>query len=452
MSKALRKLSNFSRVAAIDFHIIATLALRGWSIVAGVVTVVAVPLWFSKFEQGYYFTFSSVLALQIFFELGLNVVLSQVVAAQMGNLYWVENGVLSGDTVTLQRLGSLVGVVSNIYRVLAIVFFVVVGMGGVFFFSVNTHGEAQGWLISWWLLVGFTAGNLYCSPLMAITEGVGKVGQVARMRMVQSIFGYILAWVAMSAGLGLLAVPFISGSLLLGSLIWLSREGRFLKELKKNAPLDNPLVSRINWRIEIFPFQWRIAVSWMSGYLIFQLFNPVIFAYYGPVEAGRVGLGLTVFGSLVGLSMSWVNAKAPEFARLIGLSEKAKAQKLFKKQFIVSGLMNLILSGVLVFAISLGNVFEMPKMDRLPSLNVVICLALVSVANHVIFSFAIYMRSHREEPMLLPSLVTGLVMLAVVVLAGKHSIFMTMALYASVTVFLALPWTVMLFYKRYWRV
>ena len=204
--------------------------------------------------------------------------------------------------------------------------------------------------------------------------------------------------------------------------------------------------------MEILPFQWRVAVSWMSGYLIFQLFNPIIFTYYGAIEAGRVGLGLTIFGSLMGVSMSWVNAKAPELARLIGSSEKNKARHLFRKLFIVSGLSNAILCGLLILVILLGNAFDIPKMDRLPGLNVVICLAIVSVANHAIFSFAIYMRSHREEPMLLPSLVTGLMMLVVIALAGKQSIFLTMVLYVSVTVFLTLPWTAKLFFTRYWRI
>lgn len=448
----MRRMVSFNWAATIDFHVWTTLVLRAWSIVAGIVTLVAIPVFFSKSEQGYYFTFASVLALQIFFELGLNGVLSQVVAAEMRKLYWGEDGrVLLGDETSLQRLGSLIGTVSRIYRSLSILFFFTVGFGGMYFFTINARGETPKWLLSWWLLVGFTSGNLYCSPFMAIAEGTGKVGQVARLRMVQSRIGYVLAWMAMAAGFGLLAMPLISGSLLLGSLIWLNREGWFLKDLEQSALLRGRLAARIDWHLEILPFQWRIAVSWMSGYLIFQLFNPVIFSYYGAVEAGRVGLGLTIFGSLMGLSMSWMGAKAPEFARLISAGESAKARQLFKTQFIVSGLVNLLLCGVLVVAIILGILFRVPKMERLPDMTVVTCLALVTVANHAIFSFAIYMRSHREEPMLLPSIVTGVVMLAIVGSAGKSSIFLTMALYASVTVFLTLPWAATLFFRRYWR-
>lgn len=34
---------------------------------------------------------------------------------------------------------------------------------------------------------------------------------------------------------------------------------------------------RVSWKTEIWPLQWRIALSWLSGYFIFQLFTPILF-------------------------------------------------------------------------------------------------------------------------------------------------------------------------------
>lgn len=437
---------------ALDIHVFSMLLLRGWSIVAGIVSLVMIPMFFNKVEQGYYFTFTSILALQTFFELGLNVVLSQVVASEMSKLHWSDGGTLSGDESVLQRLGSLVGTVSRLYRVMAMLFFLAVGTGGMYFFTVNSQGEtSSGWLISWWLLMLFTAGNLYFSPLLAITEGVGKVAQVARLRTVQSLIGYIAAWSAMAAGFGLLAIPFISGSLLVGSWFWLMHDGRFLRTLERNAPLGDPLVSRIDWRVEILPFQWRVVVSWLSMYFIYQLFNPYIFSHYGAAEAGKVGLGLVVFGSLMGLSLSWIGAKTPEIAKLIGASEKARARELFKKQFIVSGFINAILCGTIVLLVQVGNMFHFPKMDRFPDVYIVSCLAVATMANHVVYSFASYMRAHKVDPMLPPFLVTGVAMAAVILLWGDRGVQLMMTLYASVLVILTVPWVLRLFLVRFWR-
>lgn len=42
--------------------------------------------------------------------------------------------------------------------------------------------------------------------------------------------------------------------------------------------LKTKVSEKVNYFNEIFPYQWRIALSWISGYFIFQLFNPVLFA------------------------------------------------------------------------------------------------------------------------------------------------------------------------------
>ena len=48
----------------------------------------------------------------------------------------------------------------------------------------------------------------------------------------------------------------------------------------------------VSWRNEIWPFQWKIAVSWICSYFSIQIFTPVLFAYRGPAEAGRLHKGI----------------------------------------------------------------------------------------------------------------------------------------------------------------
>ena len=44
---------------------------------------------------------------------------------------------------------------------------------------------------------------------------------------------------------------------------------------------------KISWRKEVFPMQWKIALSFMSGYFVFQLFTPVLFHYQGAEVASQ---------------------------------------------------------------------------------------------------------------------------------------------------------------------
>ena len=70
----------------------------------GVATVLFLPLYLTPDLQGYYFTFASVLSIQIFFELGLNQILVQLVSHEVAHLNADANGRLTGDGAHLDRL------------------------------------------------------------------------------------------------------------------------------------------------------------------------------------------------------------------------------------------------------------------------------------------------------------------------------------------------------------
>jgi ABC-type arginine/histidine transport system permease subunit len=59
----------------------------------------------------------------------------------------------------------------------------------------------------------------------------------------------------------------------------------------------------------------------------------------------------------------------------------------------------------------------------------------------------IYMRAHREEPMLTQSIVIGLMIALMIYFCGQTSVLMMMSGYMMMTLFIGLPWTVWLFLK-----
>ena len=77
---AASRVAHYGRVnLGLNYHVLTTLLFRGWSIAAGGATLLLLPIFLDATEQGYYYTFTYVLALQIFFELGLNQVVTQFV-------------------------------------------------------------------------------------------------------------------------------------------------------------------------------------------------------------------------------------------------------------------------------------------------------------------------------------------------------------------------------------
>jgi MFS-type transporter involved in bile tolerance (Atg22 family) len=83
-----------------------------------------------------------------------------------------------------------------------------------------------------------------------------------------------------------------------------------------------------------------------------------------------------------------------------------------------------------------GERWELPLVRRISPAEVLVFIAAVAIINTFISSAATYIRAHREEPMLAPSVCTGL------------AVWVAVQLYAAVTLLIALPWTLALL-RRY---
>jgi hypothetical protein len=332
--------------------------------------------------------------------------------------------------------------ISRWYGVAALLFALIGGIAGALFFTQKGTEPMSVWLGVWVVLVAATAVNLWLSPGLAVMEGCGKVGQVARLRLVQSVLGYAILWVALLSGAGLwaaTAVPVVSA---VCTGYWLKAYGNMLRWLSgRGVDFKNQL----SWRTDVLPLQWRISVSWISGYFIFNLFVPLVFVHRGAVEAGRFGMALTVFSAISTIGMSWVNAKAPNFTMHISRGERSELNVLFKavarRSIVVTAFMSL---GVVSMASLLAS-RGVPAMARISASEVLAGLALVTTANSIIFAAAVYMRAHREEPMLPVSVVTGLLTAMSAYFGSRMGVLPMVVIYAVITVCVSLPWTAWLF-------
>jgi hypothetical protein len=405
------------------------------------------PIWLSPSEQGFYYTFGSILAIQVFFELGLNQIIMQLVSHEVAQLHEDESGQLTGHVAHLDRVASIVELTNRWYAVAAILFAVVCGVLGIFFFHQKESDLRVSWLLVWIILVGITSVNLWISPKLAVMEGCGKVGHVARLRLMQSVIGYVIFWLALYFGAGLWVAFLLPLAAAVFSSYWLRYRAPQLRTFsyRKYSP-DN----QVNWRGDILPLQWRIGLSWASGYLIFSLFTPMVFINQGAIAAGQLGIALAIFASISTVGISWISAKAPNFVMLIAHGQRKELDLLFKQLIIRSTmLIALCCMGFLVVLQYLSYI-NLSIVHRIAPLEVLSLMAITTIVNSLIFGMATYMRAHREEPMLAQSIVVGLLTATAVYLGSNYGVFVMMFLYMAITIIIALPWTVLLFirYRR----
>ena len=89
-------LQRLIRLVGIDKSIAYTTGAQAVGAVGGFVTSMFILWCLTKEEQDYYYTFKSVMALQVFFELGMNTVITQFAAHEMAHLGW-QGHRLTGD-------------------------------------------------------------------------------------------------------------------------------------------------------------------------------------------------------------------------------------------------------------------------------------------------------------------------------------------------------------------
>lgn len=438
----------------IDKAIFFTSSARIAQGLGGIVSVIFVARYLTGIEQGFYFTFGSILAIQVFFELGLNGIITQYVAHEASHLVLTGNK-YEGKDKYQSRMASLLHFCVRWYGVLAVALFVILSATGSIFFSHFYKAEAPvNWLLPWLLLSIGTTLYFMLSPFIAFIEGLGKVKEVAKIRLMQQVTTMLVIWSGLFFGLKL----YVGG---IGTLVSVSILTYFL--LREFWPLlksiySTKITERVSYRDEIFPFQWKIALSWISGYFVFQLFNPVLFAFEGPVVAGQMGMTLTVLNAILGFTLSWITTKVPTFSGLIAQKKYIQLDTLFNRTLLQSSLINVFgLAGMLavIFAIRYFSITVGGKNfgDRFLPYLPMLFMMLPILLNHIIAAWATYLRCHKREPMLIQSITMGLLCSLSTVFLGKYFGVMGMTSGYMILTIIGFVWTYYVFItnKRKWH-
>jgi O-antigen/teichoic acid export membrane protein len=436
-------LSKFGIDGAVFFTVLSRVVQAG----GGIVTMFLITHFMSKEMQGYYYTFASVLAIQIFFELGLGGIIIQFVAHEMANLSITEDNRITGEMVNISRLSSIVHFCVKWYSILAIILFFILYFAGFFFFS--NYGEATvvvNWKQPWLLICIATSLNLLLSPWIAILQGMNKVKEIARILFFQQAFTLFITWcsLAFDAGLYLSAINSFSAFFLIVSSLLIFRYSKLLLNIYKSIGLQ-----KINYVKEIFPLQWKIALSWVSGYFIFQIFNPVLFAFHGSAIAGKMGITLTLVSAITGLVLSWTSTKVPAWSSFVARREYKQLDKSLKQTIKHSSLICFLCIGMTFALLGIFHFFNMSISERFLPLHLCLLLLLTIPLNNIINSWAGYLRSHKKEPYLFLSLTVGSLCAISTFLNGKYfTVDAVVVGYCCIICFVSFPLSYLIFKNK----
>ena len=423
----------------------------------GVGSIFFISTFLSGVEQGFYFTFGSIIAIQVFFELGLTGIITQFVAHEAAHLQLDTSYRYTGEERYKSRLASLLHFCVKWYVVLSlIVLLVLLIVGFIFFSSYSNEENSASWEIPWIILCFATAIKLLQSPFNSFIMGIGKVKEMSKISFYQQIILPLSAWIGLICGFKLYVVGI---SALLSVLIWnvyvfRSDIWRILKNLWAETISEKVLYFQ-----EIFPFQWRIALSWISGYFIFNLFNPVLFATEGAKIAGQMGMTLQALNAIQAFSISWMSTKIPAYSSMISLKEFDKLDQLFNKtlwqmSFICVGMLAIMFGAIEILRITEFKIGSTIIAERFLDNWPMFFMMFPVMANILSYSWASYLRCHKKEPFLLQSIVMGILCCASTMGLGHlYGVYGITIGYASLAVGVGTPWAYWIFKtkKREWH-
>lgn len=446
-------IKNFARLIGIDKSIAYSSGARVVQAFTGMASIFFVAQFLTKAEQGFYYTFGSIIALQIFFELGLSTIITQFVAHEYARLQWASTTELKGEEKHHSRLAHLLHFSIKWYTIIGIMFFFVLLVGGVWFFgsySTSEEEETISWFIPWILVSIGTAINLFLSPIMAIIMGLDRVKDVMKMSFYQQLIIPFSTWIGLILGFHL----YVLGIASLLSVIYVVIYGcsTELKPIVHNL-WKKTISERVSYKNEILPYQWRIALSAISGYFIFQLFNPVLFATHGAVVAGQMGMTLAVLNGINAFAFSWINTKVPLFSKLIALKNYSELDTIFRRTTAQMIVITILLMVIMILGILtlkeyypfLGNRF----LNFLPTIFLMIAILI----NQYVNGIATYLRCHKKEPFMIISIVSGILCASSTIIFGKFYGAFGMCLgYMIITTLLSF-WSYSIFikYKSKWH-
>jgi hypothetical protein len=207
--------------------------------------------------------------------------------------------------------------------------------------------------------------------------------------------------------------------LLSASSIFISIFGSFRKILLQLLNVSKGFV--YNWKKEIIPLFVKYAFSFSSGYFIFQIYTPLMHYFHGPVYSGKVGITLALVMAIFSMSNIWMYTITPKMNMFVSQKLWNNLDSLFKKRLLLSLGTYLFISIVLfLFLVLFGKMWIIPKITArfLPVTSVIILLVCYFL-QVIINSWALYLRGHKQEPYMVPSVVSAVWIAITTYFAGR---------------------------------
>ncbi|MGB7346566.1 MAG: hypothetical protein WBD20_20260 [Pirellulaceae bacterium] len=387
----------------------AAIATRLWQAFAGPLTLILLIRSLTLGEQGVYYALTGIVSIQAYFELGLLNVLVSHSGHQMAGVDQADD---QAKELASARMRDLIRSSFRWFGMAALLY-LATALG----FGWFTLWDSQ---VSWQLpllaLIPVAAISVWLAPAMSILEGAGQRDLVYRIRFLQMVIGSLCVWIALALDLKLWALV-VSAMVQAVVLIYV----RFVMQIAFFSRFEavKRQASDFVWTRDIVPMQWRMALIGMTFHFATQFFTIIVIKFHSDVEAGPLGMTLSLTSAIQMLALAWVQTKYPVVSNYHGAGNRELAGTLWRRTAIVSTALLVVACLSLMLLIA-----ALPMLDRGIEKNFlqpwqVGILSIGCLGSHIASVQGFYVLSRKANPLLAASLI-GSITTAILVWCGGY--------------------------------
>jgi O-antigen/teichoic acid export membrane protein len=372
-------------------------------IFTGPLLIVFISIYLSPEAQGYWYTFASLAALSVFADLGFTTIVSQFSSHEFAFLKFNENNYFDGNEENLYKFSSLLKFVIVWSLKVSIFAFPVILIIG--YLTFNNRDENINWYMPWILYIIASSFSFILNVVFSFYEGCNQIASIQEIKLISALILSITTILLLYLGFGLLTIALASlTGILSKSILFYKKFGKSFKHVLKISDNNNNIYK---WNKEFFDLIWRYAISFSSGYFIFLIYTPLAFHYYGSVYAGKVGITMSLFSAIFSIANVWITTSNPLMNIYASKKEWIKMDNLLKRILFLSSITFFLGTSLLIFIFGLfGNQFEF--LDRFLGIKQITMLSITWFGQIFIVGISVYLRSHKKEPLVIPSLISGI--------------------------------------------
>ena len=388
-----------------------------WIFISSAVTAPIIIIYFTPTTQGFYYTFIGILGVQSLFELGLGQLLQQFFSHEWVKIKHIPGKGFDGDKDSILKLSSIKHFTIYWFSVLSVFLFFTLSIGGYFFMKRTTDIPISFWLTPWIVISLLKSIQIFLSPGLIFLEGINEVENVSKFRFLQSLQERIASWIVILIGGKLWVFSATSGINILALLTFFNMKYRsILKDLVRFKSVKNGI-----WKKDIFPLQWKYAISSLSGYLNFSFIVPLVFWFFGPITAGQMGISWAIITMFWNLSITLISTKIPTLAMYAASNDYKKFNKLMLNSSFVSTFLLVITTIFLLLGILIMELFYPKISSRFLPLTPFIFLSLSIIPHHLKYAMTSYMRSIKQEPFWKISILESILIIIILPLSCEYA-------------------------------